>query len=101
MLDAIGPARLRFPFGNATKMTLAQRRLTISFGCLVGLAMAWGLGEYAFYWYQDYTAPPHVLSERAFLVGLPVLIEASIISFVLTVVFGIWYFCLRETWRHE
>ena len=82
-------------------MTLAQRKLTFSFCSLVGLVMAWGLGKYAYYWYQDNTAPPSVLSERAFIEGLPVLIGASVLSVLLMIIFGIWYFCLRETWRHE
>src|SRR4051794_6291973 len=76
-------------------MTTAQRRVTAGFGLVLSAVIAWGLGTYAWLYYQDATAPPGVLSERAFLTGLPNLILAALVSVLLTAAWGVCYFWLR------
>lgn len=54
-------------------MTTAQRKITIGFSAAIALAMAWGLGTYAYYWYQDLRLPAGTLDGAAFIEGRPVL----------------------------
>jgi hypothetical protein len=82
-------------------MTTAQRKVTTGFGLVIGALIAWGLGTYTWLYYKDATAPPGVLSERAFLTGLPNLIFAALVSVLLTAAWGVCYFWLRRNSRDE
>jgi hypothetical protein len=76
-------------------MNTAQRKVTVGFGIVIGGVVAWGLGTYLWFYYQDATAPPTVLSERAFLAGLPNLILAAAVSVVLAVLWALCHIQLR------
>jgi hypothetical protein len=75
-------------------MTNAQRRVTTCFGLGIGAVMAWGLGTYAWLFYQDATAPPGSLSEGAFLEGRLKLVLAALLSVLLAMVWAACHFRL-------
>ncbi len=80
-------------------MSKTQRRLSACFGFVITAVMVWGLGSYAWLYYQDATAPLGVLSEGAFLEGLPNLIFAALLSVLVAVVWAACYFWLRGNSR--
>jgi 4-hydroxybenzoate polyprenyltransferase len=67
----------------------ARRKITLSFALAIGAVMLWGFGTYAYDWYLDATSPP--ISERAFLHGRIVVIEAFAISVLLAICWAICY----------
>lgn len=72
-------------------MTPAQRNVTLGFSIPIGLAMAWGLCTYEYYWYQDLRAPVGSIAEAAFLYGRTPFLLASIVSVLLGICFRICY----------
>jgi hypothetical protein len=72
-------------------MTTVQKRITVCFGLVIAGVLAWGLGTYAWLYYQDATAAPGVWSEGAFLFGPPKLILAALMSVLLTFVWAVCY----------
>ena len=83
-------------FGEAMAMTTGQRKVTIGFSVAIALAMAWGLGTYARYWYQDLSLPAGSLDGAAFIEGRPVLFLATASSVLLGICFRICYFQLGK-----